>query len=240
MSASLCLPGETWKPIPDFPGYEVSDHGRVRSYHRHAAGYSGTAWEIADTPRRILKGAYKVKGYQFVSLGRDGNCYTRMVHRLALEVFVGPCPDGQEACHNDGNPRNNHLSNLRYDSHVANMQDASEHGTLIGTSKLSEPEVLKLRTDYAEGKPTRQLADELSIAPGTVNNIGVGRNYRHVGGPRTRRQKLTNADARQIRQAVRQGQTRKSQVRKYGVSTSTIGRIMNGKVYRDSTLRETT
>ena len=225
---------ETWKPIPDFPGYEVSDHGRVRSYHRRAPGYSGNVWEIANTPRRILKGAYKVKGYQFVSLRRDGNSYIRMVHRLVLGAFVGPCPDGQETCHNDGNPRNNHLSNLRYDTRLANAHDAVMHGSYIGAQgKLSEQEVLALRTDYAEGGPARQLADELSISPATVHSICAGRTHSHVGGPRTsdRRRKLIASDARRIRQAVRNGQSQLSQALKYNCSQSMISRIMKGTRY---------
>ena len=36
---------------------------------------------------------------------------TRSVGRLVLEVFVGPCPPGMEACHNDGDPHNNWLDN---------------------------------------------------------------------------------------------------------------------------------
>ena len=230
----LCLPGETWKPIPDFPGYEVSDHGRVRSYHRRTPGcYSGSVWEIANTPRRILKGAYKAKGYQFVSLRRDGNCYTRMVHRLVLEVFVGPCPEGQETCHNDGHPRNNHLSNLRYDTHWANQQDAKAHGSFTGRGKLSDQEVLQLRIDYAKGKPTRQLAKALSITAVTVRRICAGHYCQRVGGPRTsdRRRKLIASDARRIRQAVRNGQSQLSQALKYNCSQSMISRIMKGTRY---------
>jgi hypothetical protein len=31
-------------------------------------------------------------------------------------------------CHNDGDPTNDHLDNLRWDTHAANMQDAADHG----------------------------------------------------------------------------------------------------------------
>ena len=122
---------ECWLPVPDFPGYEVSDRGRVRSYYRRAKG-TGSPWEIADTPQRYLKGAYKRAGYRFVTLCRGGIHYTKHVHQLVARLFLGPCPQGKEICHNNGDKMNNHAENLRYDSHYNNIQDAIDHDTGIG------------------------------------------------------------------------------------------------------------
>jgi len=231
------MTGETWKPIPDFPGYEVSDHGRVRSLLRRiAAGKgsgTGACWCISAQPQRILKGTFRPDNYRIVVLRRDGLSYTRTVHQLVLLAFVGLCPEDMEACHNDGNPHNNHLSNLRYDTHLANQQDAKAHGSFSGHGKLSDQEILRLRADYAEGKPTRQLAKALSIDTAYVRDICAGHYYQHVGGPRTsdRRRKLIASDARRIRQAVRNGQSQLSQALKYNCSKSMISRIMKGTRY---------
>lgn len=46
-----------------------------------------------------------------------------------LTAFVGPRPDGMVTCHNDGNPANNNLSNLRWDTQSNNQLDAVKHGT---------------------------------------------------------------------------------------------------------------
>lgn len=46
-----------------------------------------------------------------------------------LTAFVGPCPDGMEGCHNDGDPHNNRLDNLRWDTRANNARDAIRHGT---------------------------------------------------------------------------------------------------------------
>ncbi|WP_248099523.1 HNH endonuclease signature motif containing protein [Corynebacterium kefirresidentii] len=53
----------------------------------------------------------------------------KKVHRLVMAAFVGPCPDGMEVCHNDGNPANNYVGNLRYDTHQANYADMFIHNT---------------------------------------------------------------------------------------------------------------
>jgi hypothetical protein len=58
----------------------------------------------------------------------DGVRKSVLISRLVLLTFVGPCPEGMVACRNDGNPGNNRLSNLRYDTHAASVADAARNG----------------------------------------------------------------------------------------------------------------
>jgi len=51
------------------------------------------------------------------------------VHRYVLLAFVGECPEGMQACHNDGNPGNNRLDNLRWGTPSNNNRDKWLHGT---------------------------------------------------------------------------------------------------------------
>jgi hypothetical protein len=105
---------EIWKPIHGFPGYEVSDYGRVRSFWTRR-GRFGFDWFIASEPKRTLKASGR-QGYPIVWLRKDGRTYARVIHRLVLEIFVGPCPSGMESCHNDGIPAHCYLKNLRWDT----------------------------------------------------------------------------------------------------------------------------
>ncbi len=50
------------------------------------------------------------------------------VHILVLEAFVGPRPLGLEGCHDDGDPANNRLTNLRWDTPSSNAVDRVRHG----------------------------------------------------------------------------------------------------------------
>lgn len=50
------------------------------------------------------------------------------VHRLVLETFVGPMPQGLQVRHLDGDPKNNHLVNLAYGSAKENAADRDRHG----------------------------------------------------------------------------------------------------------------
>ena len=68
------------------------------------------------------------KGYYRVRFARDGKMINASVHRVVLEAFVGPCPEGHEACHNNGNPSDNRLENLRWDTKSANALDRVRDG----------------------------------------------------------------------------------------------------------------
>jgi hypothetical protein len=104
---------EQWKSIPGFPDYEVSNMGRVRSYKRSMP--------------RILKAGIYSHGYRQVTLSRDGKYHSFRIGQLMLLAFRGPCPEDCEMCHNDGDPTNDHLDNLRWDTHAANMRDRAKH-----------------------------------------------------------------------------------------------------------------
>ena len=115
---------ERWLPVVGYEGlYEVSDQGRVRSLSRRVHNYT-KAGRILKPGRKLNKNG-RLVALQ-VMLGR-GN--TRRVHNLVLEAFVSVCPAGLEGCHNDGDPSHNILSNLRWDTHAANMADQVLHGT---------------------------------------------------------------------------------------------------------------
>lgn len=118
--------GEVWLPVVGFDGYGVSDHGRVRSLDRvvvHKNGFR-QSW-----PGRVMKQSLDRDGYPRLSLQRDGRTLTRHVHSLVLESFVGPRPEGLEACHNDGDSTNNVASNIRWDTKKNNTADQFRHGT---------------------------------------------------------------------------------------------------------------
>jgi len=105
---------EQWLPVVGFETqYEVSDHGRVRSIRTG----------------RIRRPHLNRKGREHLDLHRDGERRDMEVHRLVLAAFAGPCPPGKEGCHNDGNPLNNHISNLRWDTRRENNIDSIKHGT---------------------------------------------------------------------------------------------------------------
>lgn len=128
---------ERWLPVVGYEGiYEVSDHGRVRSVDRVVAHPGG------DSARkgRVLKPCGDGRGYKQVNLWRDGSGGSVKVHRLVLEAFAGPCPDGMLACHTNGDNSDNRPSNLRWASQSDNLRDAVSHGTHHWAGKTHCPQ----------------------------------------------------------------------------------------------------
>lgn len=113
---------EVWLPVVGYEQlYEVSNQGAVRRIGRPA----------------LLGGLQR--GYWHVELWRKNRRKRVPVHRLALEAFVGPCPEGMEGCHNDGDSTNNRIENLRWDTSASNKLDIVKHGNHVQARKTRCP-----------------------------------------------------------------------------------------------------
>lgn len=113
---------EEWRYVAGYEGlYEVSNLGRVRSTER---------LDSLGRPCRSveLRPDIRPSGHLRVTFSRDGSVRRFWVHRLVLDAFVGPRPKGTEGCHNDGDPTNNCVENLRWDTKSANALDRVRHG----------------------------------------------------------------------------------------------------------------
>ena len=111
--------------ISGFPGYRVDAEGAVLSEWE---GKKGGQSHRTGNWRRLNPGVDKL-GYHRVVLYRDGKPFTRYVHRLVLEAFVGPCSDGKQCRHLDSDPRNNRLDNLCWGTPAENQADRFTAGT---------------------------------------------------------------------------------------------------------------
>lgn len=136
MATSHATPttAEQWRDIPGYEGYyQVSNNGRVRSLDRTYIDRYGRQQKFRGKLRAQRK---RPDGYKAVTLysAKSGSS-TKFVHRLVLEAFVGPCPEGMEACHWDDVKGNNHLSNLRWDSFSNNQNDMLRNGNNFHANK---------------------------------------------------------------------------------------------------------
>ncbi len=124
------IPEERWLSVPGFEGrYDVSDHGRVRSWQ---------PWRGTPVPR-ILAPVRGSHGYEAVALRPEGVVPSTTVHRLVMLAFVGPCEDGMDVRHLDGDKTNNTLMNLEYGTRSENHHDAVMHGTHHNAAKTHCP-----------------------------------------------------------------------------------------------------
>ncbi len=163
--------------IDGYPGYMISRDGEVQSRWSRVGHRSLTETWL---PLKPIQG----RQYLTVNLSDGVRKRHRFIHRLVLEAFVGPCPDGMVCCHNDGNPTNNCLTNLRWDTYLANEHDKHRHGTwLMGSqinAKLNEEQVGEIRRRRGEGTTFVELADVYGVTRQNIMAIVNRKTWRHV------------------------------------------------------------
>ena len=168
-----------YRAIEGFPGYRVGSDGSVwgrRKQNKHGPANFGEWKRLA--PDVTKSGHLRVKLYparkQF------------FVHRLVLEAFVGPCPQGMESCHDpDRDPTNNSVSNLRWDTRQENQNDTVKHGTKLQgsrkwNSKLKEADIPEIRRLIALGRTMQEVADLFGIHDSVVCGISQRKMWKHV------------------------------------------------------------
>lgn len=126
---------EEWRDITEFPGYQVSNLGRVRTFWKrkhYPTGY-GSYNCIGDTPR-IVSQSDDGNGYMKLMLYSDidGKRYCKKVHRLVAEAFI-PNPYGPDYTvdHKRSGREgklDNRVDNLRWISRRDNIQKAYRDG----------------------------------------------------------------------------------------------------------------
>lgn len=118
---------EEWRWVIGYEGlYEVSSFGRIRTYY--AGGTAGLSLKAKYKRQTPDQDGYLRVGLYGKSQNKKSTCIG--VHRLVLEAFIGPCPEGCEASHLDGNHKHNSLKNLCWETHLENNRRREEHGTL--------------------------------------------------------------------------------------------------------------
>ena len=165
--------GEKLFSIPNFLMYCITKSGKVWS------------WKSGKFLRPAL---VNKRDYLQVSLYQNKKVCKRPIHRLVLETFVGPCPEGMECCHCDGDAQNNALKNLRWDSRSNNRQDAIQHGTHVdnrgercGNSKLNMLQVRIIRRLLEFGSLTqREIGKTFGVDQTNIHYIKIKKSWSHI------------------------------------------------------------
>jgi hypothetical protein len=179
---------EEWRPIHGFEGlYEVSSIGRIRRVGQAARRGNGRGGGARIG--LILKRQRGERDYPIVQLWKEGRSYSRLIHILVAETFLGPAPEGMEVNHIDGTKLNASVANLEYVTRSDNMEHAYVHGLCPSGerhhwAKLTSAQVQHIRALYRPGKNgygCRRLARQFGVAKATIQSILNGDNWKHDG-----------------------------------------------------------
>lgn len=176
---------ETWRAVVGFEGfYEVSDLGRVRSLDRVIEQIRRGCIVRFPVRGRILASGSHPSGHHSVVLWVNGEKCTRCVHRLVLEAFVGPRPDGKECRHLNGVPSDNRLANLVWGTRRENFNDRTRlgewnqpRGEVHHKSKLNEQDVRFIREQVGRGRDCASIGRQLGVRRQVVWRVARGQNW---------------------------------------------------------------
>lgn len=160
---------EVLKPIREFPGYFISNLGKVYSDSTRNGFY--------ELPLRINKDGYLRVALKKPGVKREtgsisnrgkGKTFQRSVHVLVAEAFLGPKPNTKYQVDHINNQRDcNHINNLRYVSISDNVKKSFEYtlnAALFGIQGSKLPNLLKrgrILEMAEEGFSYREIAKEV-------------------------------------------------------------------------------
>lgn len=159
---------EQWKDIKNYEGlYQVSDYGKIKRIANGKSTYIG----------KILKPQIGRSRYSQITLHKNRQRKTFILHRLILEAFRCFCPSNMECRHLDGNLQNNKLNNLKWGTRSENRQDSIKHGTFFRpdnrgqknkSAKLTNIKVKKIRYLLTLGISYTQIAKQFHVHCRTI------------------------------------------------------------------------
>lgn len=165
---------EGLRPVDEHDGYFVSSEGKVYCTRPIGRGRK-------NTEPRMVK-ALSCSGGRYLQFGADKKKI--LIHRAVAAAFIGPCPDGCEVSHKDGNSHNNHCSNLEYVSHSENECMKKLHGThnereKHPNTKLTQKDVDEIIMRVKNGKrgTARKIAEEFGISESAVSMLCSGKRW---------------------------------------------------------------
>jgi hypothetical protein len=113
---------------------------------------------------------------------------TKLAHRVAWELTHGKIPKGLQVLHHCDNQRCVRPDHLFLGTQQDNMDDMKTKGrgrwrvgSRHGMAKLTDADVLAIRTRYATGKVLQQtLANEYGVWQGAISRIIRRTGWRHI------------------------------------------------------------
>lgn len=163
-------------------GYTVKKTRKTQ--HKQISGYEGlydiytdgAVWSYGSN--RFLKVRRDAHGYQVYTLCTRGKVRVVKAHRLVYAAFCGAIPTALQINHKDGDKLNNHFSNLELLTPIENTRHAwrtglaiRRTGTAMGTSKLKEDDIPRIRAMKDSGMASPKIAQIFGVHDSTIRKI---------------------------------------------------------------------
>lgn len=154
---------EEWRPIDGFPNYQISKKGLIKSI----------------TTGHLLR-PRNCRGYDRVTIYKNGHRTDKFVHNLVGETFLINPERKKEINHIDGNKRNNDVSNLEWCTRSENLKHAFSTNLKKPTGGLSAKKLRVLETGKIYDS-SYECARDMGLNQGHINHCLRGERKTHKG-----------------------------------------------------------
>jgi len=224
------------KEIADFPGYFVSEDGKIFSEKRG---------RLKEKVCRVNE-----NGYVRVMLYKDKKAYQKSAHRLVAAAFCDNPLGKPHVNHIDGDKQNNCAENLEWCTHAENIRHAIENnladprnnGTRYGedspVSKFTEKQI-RIACEYiAEyGYDLREASAISGVSVHTLYHVATGTAWKKVAEeygiirPKKTKPRISEETVISICQMLNHGAKNKEIREALGVNKDVIKNIKRGESY---------
>jgi len=165
------LPGEEWKRIENYPLYQVSNFGRIKSitYERFVSnGYTAFHTE------KIMRQTIGKKGYLYVTIRENGKRHTLLVSRLVANAFIPNPHNLPEVNHKSEDKKDNTVFNLEWVSHQHNSDWGTRNERIGKANKgVKRTAEQKERLSIAHGFPVKCEGKKFNSITKCAQHYGV-------------------------------------------------------------------
>jgi len=179
---------ETFKTIPSFQDYLVSQYGRVKTKSRllryvHAVTKKE---HFRKSEERFLKEHLNnLTGYKFYQLYLNKKMFNRPIHVLVADAFLKKVTGLNYINHKDGNKHNNIVDNLERCTNEYNHEHATKtglkaSGSRIASAKLNENMAHAIKWFLKKGHSHIELAKAFNVSRTAISLIHEGKTWKRV------------------------------------------------------------
>lgn len=163
----------------------------IEGFNDYLVDIEGNVYSNKNNNFIKLKPIITKYGYCEVEL--YGNKRKRFkIHQLVALTFIPNPSNLPQVNHEDGNKKNNHVSNLKWCDSLYNLTHAREtrlntsippsngKGEKNSRSILTENKVLEIREKASKGKTHKELSKEYGVATSTISGIVARIKWQHI------------------------------------------------------------
>lgn len=150
---------EEFKPIIDFPNYEISNFGNVKNIKKN----------------KLMTLYPKNNGYIVVKLSKEGKFFECKVHRLVAIAFIDNLNNLPMVNHKDEIKSNNHYSNLEWCDSLYNNIYGTRCQRQAEKMKVSIKQYSLTNVFIKEYTSIKEAGKETNNNPNNISNCLSGR-----------------------------------------------------------------